>query len=65
MVIAAPLMSRLRGRHSIAMMLPIASGSTSRPLAFMWVIAERAAPALRPVICDTRATDWSVIGVST
>ena len=49
----------------MAMTLPIARGSTSRPLAFMLVIAERASPSLRPVICDTRATDWSVIGVST
>src|SRR5205085_907920 len=65
MVTAAPLMSRESGRHSMAMTLPMASGSTRRPLAFIFVIAERASPSLRPVISDTRATDWSVIGVST
>ena len=29
------------------------------------VITDRASPSLRPVIFDTRSTDWSVIGVST
>src|SRR5205823_6985565 len=37
MVIAAPLMSRLKGRHSMAMTLPIVAGSTSRPHAFILV----------------------------
>ena len=43
MVIAAPLMSRLSGRQSVSdqrSRSPV--GSTSRPLAFMLVIAERA-----------------------
>jgi hypothetical protein len=42
-----------------------ASGWTSRPLAFIAVIASRAVPESRPVFSATRATDWSVIGVST
>src|SRR6185437_13382352 len=57
MVIAAPLMSLLSGRQSMAITLPIACGSTSRPLAFMLVMTLRESASLRPVISDTRATD--------
>src|SRR3954462_2512197 len=64
-VTAAPFTSRLCGRHRVRIMVPIPSGSTSRPLAFMLVMALRAWSSLRPVICDTRAIDWLVIGVST
>ena len=39
--------------------------ATTRSAQVACVIAERASPSLRPVICDTRSTDWSVIGVST
>ena len=56
-VISAPLMSRESGEQSMAMAAPIASGSTSRPLAFILVIASRKSSSFRPVTFETRAID--------
>src|SRR4029453_11140861 len=65
MVMAAPFTSRLCGRQSVRIMGAIASGCTSRPLAFIPLIASRDCSWSRLETRAMRSIVSSVIGVST